>query len=264
MCGADVPLWFLYVCEENGDSYYEPVRRMFEFRYNLLRALKGIRRWEDWKRVKREYQAFRRHRHCDHRPLVKDPFTLFSAEWFADNFNAEVIVIVRHPAAVVSSIRRLNWGCPLHHLMKQPLLMEGHLSSFASQIREYTTERHSTLEKTILLWNTIYSVVDDYRTKHQDWVFARHEDISRNPVSCFQGLFTRLGLHFSSEVESFVHEHSHPANPTETSVEQPYALKRNSRSALWNWKERLTESEIDLIRRRTVEVADRFYGRNEW
>lgn len=42
------------------------------------------------------------------RPLVKDPFALFSAEWFADNFDAEVIVIVRHPAAVVSSIKRLG------------------------------------------------------------------------------------------------------------------------------------------------------------
>lgn len=148
--------------------------------------------------------------------------------------------------------------------MKQPLLMEDHLSPFASQIREYTTRRHSVLEKTILLWNMIYSVVSDYRSRHQDWIFVRHEDISRDPISCFQDLFMRLGLVFSSEVKSFVREHSHPSNPTETSVEQAYALKRDSRSALWNWKERLTKSEIDLIRQRTLAVADQFYERNEW
>src|SRR5262245_42175545 len=35
------------------------------------------------------------------RPLLKDPIALFSAAWIAQNYNADMIVLIRHPAAYV-------------------------------------------------------------------------------------------------------------------------------------------------------------------
>jgi hypothetical protein len=264
ICSARVPCWFLYITKENQSVYHEHIRNTLEFRYNLIGGLRGMRSLKDVERVLQEYRTFRMYRSCDVRPLVKDPFALFSAEWFAETFGMDVVILIRHPAAFVSSLKRLKWGFPFWHLLKQPLLMRDHLHSFETQLKECESERCDVIDQAILLWNILYYVVVEYRKKHKDWVFLRHEDISRDPQRCFQDLFVRLGLDFSSQVESAIQEHSDPSNPSEVPIAWAYALKRDSRSAIWSWKDRLTKSEIERIREGSWDIAQEFYSDDDW
>jgi len=264
ICSARVPYWFLYVTKENEAPYYRHVKNTLEFRYNLIGGLRGIRSWKDVKRVAREYKTFHMFRARNVRPLVKDPFALLSVEWFASTFNMDVIILIRHPAAFASSIKRLQWGAPFWHFLKQPLLMRDYLYPFEAQIREYEKGDHDIIDQAILLWNILYYVVAEYRKRHEQWIFLRHEDISRDPPTHFQDLFARLDLEFSPQVKSVIQEYSAPSNPREVPVEWAYALRRNSKSAIWNWKDRLTESEIARVRAGTWHIASEFYSDDDW
>ena len=55
-------------------------------------------------------------------------FAVFSAEWFARQMGFRVVVIVRHPLAVVSSRKRLGWRFDLDELLAQPLLLRDWLT----------------------------------------------------------------------------------------------------------------------------------------
>lgn len=264
ICRPRVPYWFFYVTEEHKETYRKAIKRALEFRYNWIGGLKGIRSWEDVKRVKREYTEFRANRRRTVRPLVKDPLALFSAEWVAETFNMDVVVLIRHPAAVVSSLKRLKWGLPFWHLLAQPLLVEEHLRPFKERLEEFKGGQQDIVDQGILLWNVLYHVVNQYRKEHKEWIFLRHEDISRDPLQRFQTLFARLNLDFSRTVQAVIQQHSAPSNRSEVPVEWAYSLKRNSRSLIWNWKERLTESEIERVQEGTRHIADDFYSDEEW
>jgi hypothetical protein len=264
ICSPRVPWWFFYITEENEETYRKAIKEALEFRYNLIGGLKGIRSWEDVKRVKREYSEFLRNRTRNVRPLIKDPFAIFSAEWFAETFDMEVIVLIRHPAAAVSSLKRLKWGLPFWHLLEQPRLVCDHLQPFREKLRGFKDGEQDIIDQAILLWNTLYHVVSQYRQKHKEWIFLRHEDISRDPVRQFRVLFEKLDLDFSPTVQSAIQKHCAPSNRSEVPVEWAHSLKRDSRSLIWNWKERLTDSEIERVRQGTWDIAKEFYSDEEW
>ncbi len=264
ICSPRVPYWFFYITEENEDAYRKAIKETLEFRYNLFGGLKGIRSWEDVKRVKREYSEFHTNRSRNVRPLIKDPFAIFSAEWFAETFDMEVIVLIRHPAAVVSSLKRLKWGLPFWHLLEQPRLVHDHLRPFKKRLNEFKDGEQDIIDQGILLWNILYHVVSQYRDKHKEWIFLRHEDASRAPVRQFQALFDKLDLSFSPTVRSAIQRHCAPSNRSEVPVEWSYSLKRDSQSLIWNWKERLTMSEIERVREGTRDIAKEFYSNGEW
>jgi hypothetical protein len=264
ICSPRVPYWFFYVTGESEETYRKAIRQALGFNYNLIGGLKGVRSWGDLKRVARERRSFRENRSRDVRPLVKDPFALFSAEWFAETFDMDVVVMIRHPAAVVSSLKRLNWGLPLWHLLEQPHLIESHLRTFEERLEAFRDEQYDIIDRAILLWNVLYHVVRQYRQEHGEWIFVRHEDISRDPLQRFQDLFDGLRLDFSPAVQSAIETYCASSNRREVPVGWAHSLKRDSRSLIWNWKERLTESEIKRVREGTWDTAAEFYSDEDW
>ena len=58
-----------------------------------------------------------------HLELLKDPIALFSTPWLVDRFNVHAVVMIRHPAAYVSSVSRLGWRFDFGYLLGQDLLM---------------------------------------------------------------------------------------------------------------------------------------------
>ena len=261
---APVPHWFLYVTKDNESAYHGPMKETLAFRYNLFEGLKRSRSRKDIMRLIRDYKTFRSYRFHNVRPLVKDPFALFSAEWFAETFDTAVIVLIRHPAAIASSIKRLKWGSPFRHFLEQPLLMRDHLHPFEAKIKKLEVNRSDIIDQSVLLWNILYHVVDEYRKKHDDWIFLRHEDISRDPLLHFQDLFKRLDLDYSQQVERVIQKYSDPSNPSEVNLKGVYSLWRDSKSAIWSWKNRLTETEIERMREGTHDIAKGFYSDDDW
>jgi hypothetical protein len=198
------------------------------------------------------------------RPLLKDPIAFFSAEWLAATFGMQVIVLVRHPAAFVSSIKRLGWNVNFANFLSQPRLLNGYLGPFADEVRRLNATTEDVIPRGTLMWRIIHQVALDYRARHPDWIFVRHEDLSLRPLDEFRALFGRLGLEFTPHVRRTIEAHSSAANASEAPAGTVHQLHRDSRANVWNWSHRLRPEEVAHIREGTEAVARALYPEPEW
>jgi len=250
-CNAEFDYWWMYVTEENESPYYDHIAAMLEFRYQLGAQLKRI--------VKNR---------CGVRTFLKG-FGGFlvnrhATEWLARRFNMDVVILIRHPAAFVSSIKRMNWPHDFSNFLDQPLLMRDHLAPLEEEIREYIKGDHDIIDDAILLWRMFYYVVDKFRRYHEDFIFLRHEDLSRRPVEEFRNLFDRLKVESTDKIRNVIIRHSDASNPSEAPEGIAHQLKRNSLGNIKNWKNRLSESEIERIRKGVEDISPLFYEDEDW
>jgi len=221
----------------------------------------SIRSFKDGGCLIRDCCRFMLYRISGVRPLLKDPIAFFSAEWLAETFDMRVVVFVRHPAAFVSSLKELKSFHPFSDFLEQPLLMKRFLSPFKSEIRRCAAHERDILDQAVLLWKIIYHTAILYHRRHPEWIFVRHEDLSADPVVSFRVLFNQLGLEFDARVERIVRKYTEVPNRTDVS---PASIRRNSRMNLSNWRRRLTNEEIEKIRRDVEPISKEFYGDDEW
>lgn len=254
--------WYLYICEENASKYQDNLNKVIVYKYPLLDNLNRSRSVKDVAKTCRDQGNSLLHKMGRSRPIVKDPIAFFSAEWLSQTYGMEVLVTIRHPAAFCSSLKIKNWKFSFKNFLDQPLLMERYLGRFEEDIREFAQEEKSIIDQAILLWNCIQHTVNIYQQCHPEWVFVRHEDLSREPLESFRSLYRRFDLEFTPRVKSGILESSGSHNPQEQQPDNEF--KRDSRANIKNWKNRLSREEIDHIRLKTGEVSQLFYEDDEW
>jgi hypothetical protein len=213
-------------------------------------------------RSAREYARLLAYRALGAPPLVKDPIALFSAEWLASRFGMDVVIVIRHPAGFASSLKRLGWTFPFPDLLDQPLLMRDLLRPFEAELARRAERPGDILDQAALLWRMMHHVIADYRTRHPGWTFVRHEDLSREPVREFEGLFGKLGLGFTKRARDLIAETTDPANPADPA--DAHSLRRDSKAGASIWKERLAPGEVRRIRAAVGDVSKLFYSDAEW
>jgi len=261
--GGKFKNWFQYINSENENLYYPSIRSTLEYRYALIAELSAVRSLIDVARLIRDSSRFLYLRFKKKRPLIKDPIAIFSAEWLAQSFDMQVVVMIRHPAAFVSSLKRKNWQFDFNHFLQQPLLMRDHLYPFESQIRAYTARPPDIIDQGILLWKIFHHVIYYYQQKHPDWLFFRHEDLSREPIRKFQQIFDYLKLPFDQKIQKAIIDFSGTQNPIDV-IDSEESLRRDSKANILNWKKRLTKREITRIRENVVGISDFFYSEKDW
>ena len=260
-CAARFPYWFYYVCEENEEQYLRQIERTIQFHYGLRDEIRAIRSSRDAARLVRDCWRFQFHRVGHHRPLLRDPFALMSAEWLARRFEFDVVVLIRHPAAFVASIKSLRWDHPFDHFLKQPYLMRDHLHSFEDEIREFSERKQNVVDQAILLWRLIHHVIVRYRERHPEWIFARHRNLSSDPVEQFRGIFQRLDLPYGPREEiNTRHFCMAEANGNGYIWND---VVRNSANNLDRWRTVLTDEELERVREKCFDVAQKFYAAEE-
>jgi hypothetical protein len=170
--------------------------------------------------------------------------------------------MLRHPAAFCSSLKIKNWEFDFSNFLNQPLLMEKYLHPFVDEIREYTEHKKGVIEQGILLWNCIHHTIEIYKKEFPDWLFIRHEDLSADPINQFRSIYQKFGLEFTQKAKRTILESSGAHNPVEQQARSEFA--RNSVENINNWKTRLSQEEIALIRDKTSGIAGLFYINDEW
>jgi hypothetical protein len=219
---------------------------------------------KDVMRIVRDYAIFSKNKLMNVRPLIKDPLAVFSAEWFAERFSTKNVVLIRHPAAFVSSIKKQGWKFHFNHLLEQPLLMRDYLFPFEQEITTYAAREQDTIDQASLMWRLIHFVITKYKDKNPSWIYLRHEDVSKDPLLEFKALFKNLDLDFSGEIESFILEYCTSKRSNESPEGVLHYLKRDSRSNILNWKNRLSDDEIFRVRSKVEDISSLFYGEHEW
>jgi hypothetical protein len=254
--------WYEYVCGENEELFLPRLQAWLGFRYPVAREVTRCRTRAELRWTIETWRSFRASR--GRRPLVKDPYSVLSAQWFADRLASDVVVTVRHPAAVVASWKRLEWNFDFGNLLDQPLLVRDRLGGFVHELEAARAAEPNLVDEVALLWRVIYSVVLDYCDRRPAFRVVRHEDLSRNPLGEFKPLYEAVGLPFTSEAAEAVTTSSARTNPKETTTEDPYETQLDSAANLDAWRSRLTADERARIREITEATARRYYPEIEW
>src|SRR5439155_20878456 len=152
-----------YVAGANGERFRAPIADVLRFRFPLRGQLRPALQPVGFARLAREYGRSLRSRLLGARPLVKDPDALFSAPWLEQTFDMDPVVTIRHPAAVVGSMKRLNWNFEFEWWAEQEPFIRDLAGPFAEDILSFARNRPSLVQGGILYWNVVYDVVSRFR-----------------------------------------------------------------------------------------------------
>jgi hypothetical protein len=267
-CRADFRHGFTYVTRDSEAPYLEPLRDTLAWRYSLGAELRAIRSPKDVARMARDLAYYATMRQRGARVILKDPMALLSADWLADRFGARVVVVIRNPAGFVASLRAAGWGRFHFQIFRdQPALMAERLAPFAAEIAAAAKTMPDAIDAGTLLWRVLHHHIDLLRREHPDWVFVRHEDLSRNPEPEFRALFARLDLDFTEAVQARLAAFTVGAGGALGRL-SPFRTTRrtvgSSRENLARFRSRLTAHEHARIRAATASLAAAFYADTDW
>jgi hypothetical protein len=248
-CKIKPDYWFQYITRQNEHPMYQQIERLVTPRPS--QKPKGIK----------QLLHFFNPIPGQQRVLIKDPIAVFSVEWLAQRFNMDVVIMIKHPAAFVGSIRERNWTHDFNHFLKQPLLLEEHLGPFKEEILKFTQKEYDIIDQAILLWKLIYYMVSRYRGKYPEWFYIRHEDLSLDPGSGFKRIFQYVNLGLTKETQKLIREHSNDTNPVDGDI---HSIKRNSQALIKKWKTKFTQEEIKRIRDGVEKISEKFYSNEDW
>lgn len=191
------------------------------------------------------------------RTVFKDPIALMAAPWLFENLDCQVVVLVRHPAAFVASLKVKDWKFDFDHFLSQERLMKTHLSEFSEEIKNYSEKPIDIVSQGILLWNCFYKVVLEYKKEWgEEWYFAVHEELSKEPLVEFKKIYTFLDIPWGKHVEEQV------LKTTKSTTESNHV--RDSLENIHTWKNRLSEEEIERIKLGTQNLWPYFYSETNW
>jgi hypothetical protein len=256
--------WYTYICPENEAEFLPALRETLSYRYHLLAELGSLRSGKDLLRMGRDWGIFMGGRLYRRRPLLKDPFAVFSAGWFADRLGCQVVCTVRHPAAFASSLKRLDWPFQFGDLLEQDLLVRDWLEPYEAEIQRAIAAPGDVVGEAALLWKIIYSVIAQLQAGHPDLLVVRHEDLSLDPEGGFRQLYAALGLSFTGRAREQILNASSSENPKEVSPSSVHSVRLDSRTNLHNWKHRLTPEETRKVRDIAGEAAEPYYPDAGW
>ena len=261
---APFPFRNMYITEENEQQYYRAIKEILEGHYSLVRGLAQARSYRELRNAVGLWRKMGNYRERGITPLIKDPTALMSAGWLARRFDIQVVVVLRHPAAFVNSMKNRNWPFyPSRWALPQSLLMRDYLGHFEKEMIELEQGQADIVDRTALLWKLFHHVIAEYKKAYPGWVFLRHEDIATNPLATFGSLYDRLGLVFSDDVRQSLSDFSKETNPAE-GTGSVHFIQRNSSATVSDWKRSLTPSDIARIRERVEPVASNFYDDSDW
>jgi hypothetical protein len=255
---SPMSFWYEYISDSYSDDGREQIKNYVSgfCKFNIRRLIKSIVNGKHLYQVK---SAFVYEYGClVKRPLFKDPIALLSSEWFYKEFDANIIVLIRHPAAFIASIKVKDWSFDFNEFLMQDDLMRDYFSQYkASMIIE--REKKDIITTGILLWSALYGYVWELEKRYANnprWRFLKHEDLSTNPERIFKQIFEDNNMTFTDTVQKELE--------LSTNSDKKELLKRDSKKNITSWKGRLTQEEIDKIKEGTRDVWVHFYDENDW
>jgi hypothetical protein len=172
-----------------------------------------------------------------------------------------VVILIRHPAAFVTSMMRLGSPHHLEDLTRQGVLMERHLGGILANVR---VSNLPMVEQLALSWLCLYHVMTKYLAANPAMMLLKHEDLSNDPVNSVENLYRQFGLPFGPAIDRTICRYTAGSNPIEPTRNEPHVLKRDSRGNTTRWKSALTPSQALAIRSITLPVAQEHYSEDSW
>jgi Sulfotransferase family len=265
------PRAYQHVGPHNEAEHLAGFRDMLDLRYGLAAELRANHGVYDLVKAAKYQAAFVLGRARGLRPLIDDPYMVFAAEWLAERLDCRVVMLVRHPAGIVSSLKRIGdgWADNLPDIASQPELVRRYLSSYATELERAAGQPLDPVAHGALLWLLIHSAIAQQVARHPEFIVVRYEDLAGDPLPQFRDLYGRLGLDFNARAEKAVRAGSMAGDASRRSAWGRVGMARTayqpmeSKANAWAWRERLTTREITDVIGVTRPVASQFYSPDE-
>lgn len=191
------------------------------------------------------------------RLLVKDPGASLSSEYLEKRFDLKVVALTRHPAAVYYSMKKLNWGMEPESFLSQEALMEDRMEDYTPRLQEVESRK----EMALLEWLIINEALYDYVENNDRILLVRHEDLCLHPVEEFKELYEELDLPFDESIERRIRSQTSGEKVEGSGASD---IKRDARQLAYSWRDKLSEGEIQKVRKETYDVSGEYYPEEEW
>jgi hypothetical protein len=258
--------WYSYISSANEGEYLPWYGDALRYRIHPVHDIKRARLVSprDPFRIVGKWVRVTGARRMRQRILFKDPFAVFSATWFTSRLHCRVVVSIRHPAAVVSSLKKLGYRFDFRDLLDQESLMRDHLEPFRADMEAACEDPDDVVGQGCLLWRVIYGFVASHAAHDDNALLVRHEDLSSDPITRYAELYDRLGLDLNEAAYRTISHYTSEQNPREVALRRYGSVPLNSRASIYSWRKRLTSDEIERVRRETQDVCAEFYAERDW
>lgn len=190
--------------------------------------------------------------------LIKDTRVNLMLKWIYTHFpGLPIILLLRHPCAVASSVIQLNAADPLNWdgreldaFLNQDELIEDCLYPFEKEIRKAKTP----FERQVFIWCIDY-YVPLIQFRHGQIHMTFYEDWCEDPQREVERLFKFLDKNYGEDIFSFFNKPS--------VMSRKESAIRSGNSLIDNWREHISEEQL----KRAVDILsifglDKIYGQD--
>ena len=269
---APVPVGYVYVTAENASVYESALKDTFRFRYRHLAELRANRKPFDLAKMAKYSTSFAMGALTRKRPLLDDPYASLASEWIADTFDGSVCVLVRHPAAMVASYRKLGYSTHFRHFLDQPSLMRDWMEPWREQM-EALVETDDKVAQVGFFWRMLHHPLAEMAERSSRLHVVRYEDLCMDPEGEFSRLFERLGVPYTDGARDEIvrgpqgssKNKSHSWRLSRKGFLSRTAFRpMDSKAMVSAWRKNVTPEEAFRLRDLTEPVAGRFYTDADW
>lgn len=224
-----------YYLSASYGTFFSQIFESYEG-HNLLKSAK-----KRWRRASKPIK------------MLKDPTAIFCVPWLVEQYDVSPVILIRHPAAYVLSIKEKNWWFDFENLLVQPHFFTGGMEHLKDEVVQFNSnkEEMSIVENAALLWKVFYTQVSLYQKEFPNWFYVTHEELSLEPESSFKRMFAYLNLEFNESVSEYLIESTQATNKAE--------FKRDSVKNTTKWESKLSETEKTAIYSITAPISDQYY-----
>lgn len=187
------------------------------------------------------------------KPVFKDSFEILLAQSLMDD-GKKVIALVRHPAAIWLSIKRMEWRFSYANFAYPDIF-----TVLGIRLPVTPLDDMPEIKKFAWLWTAIYTYLDRLRGNDR-LLLLRHEDLCVRPYEELQRIETFLGVAPRQEARDFIARNMF-AEVATVDGKQLHVFERDSRRLSISWHGRLSAEEETIIRAICGPLVERYYGR---
>jgi hypothetical protein len=184
------------------------------------------------------------------RVVAKSVHAPLAAEWLAQAFDVDVLVLLRHPANVLASWLELDLPDRDRGLDRLPAVRRRYIAPWGIALPGPTA-----LERAVWHLGLMTAALEEAAARHPQWTVRLHEDLCVDPAERFQTLFTALGLDWTEAVAAEIEAGDRPG--------AGFALQRRSSEAADAWRTRLGPPELEALRRGLADFPLRHWSADD-
>lgn len=169
--------------------------------------------------------------------IIKSVHSGLALSFISSHFKPRIVVLFRHPAAVVASCLRMQLADGNRRVFTQTKLEEDYLQPYMSDIK-VLDDPVTAMGLQVAIF---YHIWEKQLLDNPDWISISHEALCHNPEGTFRQLYDSLDLEWTSQVSNYLRQHDVEGTGYET--------RREASTEIDKWTREISTERIKSIKK---------------